>query len=311
MHAVPRPARSAPADRCSDPAGSEGSVEVASSVPSTSTARAPSRLTAEAAWTDPVDDLSLAALGGPAQRGVAFTTTIRPEEDLAGARRRLHQDAPGDGSTVPGPRPGPSPPSTSIGDTKHRPCATASGPRPASASTSTRRPWRPLPSRPARSIGSPGRRRHERRSGPDRGVDVPSSARPAAPIVHSVLPLFRWDDGTEPEQPMAVRRAPPRRRAHLPRAAVVLQRRGRAARRAARAGRRRHRPARTVRFPSHKWGRTRCGSAPGRPAGDVLLESRRPAARSLGLDDRPSDAGAGRGRPPTLPLRRGRRGARM
>lgn len=35
---------------------------------------------------------------------------------------------------------------------------------------------------------------------------MPSSARPAAPIVHSVLPLFRWDSGTEPEQPVATRR---------------------------------------------------------------------------------------------------------
>lgn len=41
-------------------------------------------------------------------------------------------------------------------------------------------------------------------------VDVPSSAPPAAPVVHSVIPLFRWDVGEEPEQPMArrhVRRA--------------------------------------------------------------------------------------------------------
>lgn len=41
-------------------------------------------------------------------------------------------------------------------------------------------------------------------------VEVPSSARPAPPVVHSVVPLFRWDKGVEPEQPMArrhVRRA--------------------------------------------------------------------------------------------------------
>jgi hypothetical protein len=36
-------------------------------------------------------------------------------------------------------------------------------------------------------------------------VSVPSSARPAAPVVHSVVPLFRWSDGTEPEQPVARR----------------------------------------------------------------------------------------------------------
>ena len=42
--------------------------------------------------------------------------------------------------------------------------------------------------------------------GPEITLYVPSSARPAAPVVHSVLPLFRWDEGTEPEQPCAVRR---------------------------------------------------------------------------------------------------------
>ena len=41
-------------------------------------------------------------------------------------------------------------------------------------------------------------------------IEVPSSARPAPPVVHSVVPLFRWDKGVEAEQPMArrhVRRA--------------------------------------------------------------------------------------------------------
>ncbi len=37
-------------------------------------------------------------------------------------------------------------------------------------------------------------------------LSVPSSARPAPPVVHSVLPLFRWSDEGEPEQPMARRR---------------------------------------------------------------------------------------------------------
>ena len=36
-------------------------------------------------------------------------------------------------------------------------------------------------------------------------LDVPSSARPAPPVVHSVVPLFRWDKRGEPEQPMARR----------------------------------------------------------------------------------------------------------
>jgi hypothetical protein len=46
--------------------------------------------------------------------------------------------------------------------------------------------------------------------GPEVTLSIKSSAKPAAPIVHSVIPLFRWDEGTEPEQPVALRR---RRRA--------------------------------------------------------------------------------------------------
>ncbi len=40
-----------------------------------------------------------------------------------------------------------------------------------------------------------------------RQVSVPSSARPAKPVVHDVLPLFRWDDRTEPHQPFGRRRS--------------------------------------------------------------------------------------------------------
>ncbi len=42
--------------------------------------------------------------------------------------------------------------------------------------------------------------------GPVRALDVPSSARPAKPVVADVLPLFRWYEQTEPEQPFARRR---------------------------------------------------------------------------------------------------------
>ena len=37
-------------------------------------------------------------------------------------------------------------------------------------------------------------------------VHVPNTSLPAPPLVHSVIPLFRWEDGTEPDQPMARRR---------------------------------------------------------------------------------------------------------
>jgi hypothetical protein len=42
--------------------------------------------------------------------------------------------------------------------------------------------------------------------GPVRRLDVPSTARPPKPVVHDVLPLFRWFTETEPEQPFALRR---------------------------------------------------------------------------------------------------------
>jgi hypothetical protein len=37
-------------------------------------------------------------------------------------------------------------------------------------------------------------------------VSVPSTVRPDAPVVHSALPLFRWGEGEEPEQPFGRRR---------------------------------------------------------------------------------------------------------
>lgn len=42
--------------------------------------------------------------------------------------------------------------------------------------------------------------------GPTRRLDVPSTARPAKPIVRDVIPMFRWYEETEPEQPFGLRR---------------------------------------------------------------------------------------------------------
>jgi hypothetical protein len=42
--------------------------------------------------------------------------------------------------------------------------------------------------------------------GPTRTLDVPSSARPPKVLVRDVLPLFRWEEGTEPDHPFAFRR---------------------------------------------------------------------------------------------------------
>ncbi len=42
--------------------------------------------------------------------------------------------------------------------------------------------------------------------GPESTLDVPSSARPAKVVVRDVLPLFRWQECTEPGQPFGLRR---------------------------------------------------------------------------------------------------------
>ena len=82
VHAVPRPL-DAPRVTMLDPVRLAGSVEVglvgAVDIHGPST----ESLTVECRWTDPVDDLSLDRWEERAQTGVAFTTTIRPEEDLA------------------------------------------------------------------------------------------------------------------------------------------------------------------------------------------------------------------------------------
>ena len=209
VHAVPRPLE-APRPTTIDPARAARAPSTsASSAPSTSTGRAPSRSPRR-----PLDRSRRRPRPrrweSGRQTGVAFTTTIRPERGPRGARAggvkdALRQRCPAFGPVwIHSRRP---PASATPGTTR---CATGSAPPPASASTSTRRRSHPLHRPPARST----RRRpvDDGKSvvGPEITLNVPSSARPAAPVVHSVLPLFRWDEGTEPEQPVAVRR---RRRA--------------------------------------------------------------------------------------------------
>jgi hypothetical protein len=163
------------------------------------------QLTAEAKWTDPVDDLSLPAPEDQEVTGVGFTTIIREEEDLAvlyGADQDTRVVVPGAGpvwlhSAI-----------HRFGDTKHRNVRYRFR-----AATRFREYFDADALTPALpSSNDPSAPVDDGQSvvGPEFVVSVPSSARPAAPVVHSVLPLFRWDEGTEPEQPVAVRR---RRRA--------------------------------------------------------------------------------------------------
>jgi hypothetical protein len=62
-----------------------------------------------------------------------------------------------------------------------------------------------LPPRCSTFRGSGIARRWHSVIAPTVRVMVPSTALPAAPVVHSVIPLFRWSDTSEPEQPMSFR----------------------------------------------------------------------------------------------------------
>jgi hypothetical protein len=207
VHAVPRPV-SAPRHTLFAPirqpgstnVGIVGGVEVHG--PSTES------ITAECRWTDPVDDLELDRYEDRARTGVAFTTTITPGEDLA----VLAGGVPGDVS-IELPAYGPVRIHRAvheIDDTLHHVVHYR-----LRATTRFREYFDPValtPGTDPSDVQDPAVAEDDGRSvvGPEITVNVLSSARPPAPAVHSVVPLFRWDEGDEPEQPAAVRR---RRRA--------------------------------------------------------------------------------------------------
>ena len=206
VHAVPRPLE-APRPTVLRPAPRpEGSVEVVLNGAVDVHGPSTDSLTLEARWTDSVDDLSLPGPEDREERGVAFTTPIHEFEDLALLSALDFQ--------MELPTVGPVRFHKAlhlIGDTKHRMMRYRFR-----ASTRFREYFDPATLTPAppdpNAPADPDRPEDDGRSvvGPLAVVDVPSSARPAAPVVHSVVPLFLWDEATEPEQPMAVRR---RRRA--------------------------------------------------------------------------------------------------
>jgi hypothetical protein len=206
VHAVPRPLE-APRPTAMVPLRpGEGATDVA--LVGAVDVHGPSTemLTAEAHWVDPVDDLSLPAPDERATQAIALTTQIREGEDLAvlfGGPADVQITVPGAGpvwlhSAI-----------HRLGDTRHHRVRYRFR-----AATRFREYFDPETLAPAGSNGQPafGEPVDDGQSviGPELTLSVPSSARPAAPIVHSVLPLFRWDAGTEPEQPVATRR---RRRA--------------------------------------------------------------------------------------------------
>jgi hypothetical protein len=149
------------------------------------------RIDAEATWTEWIDDLAQPGLTTEARNSVAFTTSLDPKEDLVVlALKDETFDVPGYGPwRLHGSK-------HQFNDTKHRMVDYAFR-----ATTRFREYFPPtvMDDPDQRSIlGAPKR------------ISMPSTVQPPAPLIHSVLPLFRWEEETEPNQPFAVRR---RRRA--------------------------------------------------------------------------------------------------
>jgi hypothetical protein len=144
------------------------------------------RIDAEASWTEWIDDLAQPGPTTEPRNSIAFTTSVAAAEDLVilGGNEAMFGPLRLHGSKH------------QLNDTKHRVIDYAFR-----ATTRFREYFPPTvtDAPDQRSVlGAPKR------------ISVPSTVRPPAPLIHSVLPLFRWEEETEPNQPFATRR---RRRA--------------------------------------------------------------------------------------------------
>jgi len=214
VHAVPRPIEAprptsltATRVKGSPDSGLIGAVDVHG--PSTE------QLTAAAAWTEYTDDLSLPGPEASDRNGVGFVTPVRPEEDLAVLFGGIAED-----TSIEFPNFGKVWLHRALhqwGDTKHRMVTYQFR-----ASTRFREYFDPTTLLPPENGGAEAQEddgedptpeagflRDDGQSvvGPPRVLSVRSSANPAAPTIHSILPLFRWEGGTEPELPVGLRRS--------------------------------------------------------------------------------------------------------
>lgn len=138
----------------------------------------------EAIWTQQEDDITQ---NGPEVRqlnAVACTFPLQPHEDIA-LLAREDDEAELPDSTLVFHRC-----RQEFGDTRHRVVDYR-------FRANTRfREYFPVPADPAdRTVVGPARR-----------ISVPSAARPPKPAIRQVLPMFQWEQDTEPEQPFALRR---------------------------------------------------------------------------------------------------------
>jgi len=186
VHAVPRPVE-VPRPTVLVPARSEGDTEVtligAVDVHGPST----DRIDMEATWREWVDDVAKPEPEEVTVVAAAFGTEVAYEEDLVVLA--------GSDATIPVPG---GPPLRvhkavhKMGDTRHRNVDYR-----VRATTRYREYFSPQVTPTVDDLSVVG---------PVRQIDVPSSARPAKVVVRDVLPLFRWDERTEPAQPFGLRR---------------------------------------------------------------------------------------------------------
>ena len=150
-------------------------------------------LTAEASWTDDIDDLSRDEPHQSPTTAIAFRTQIRPYEDLA-----LLSNKDGELTLLQEGKMATHLARHEFHDTRHHAVDYRFR-----AATRFREFFAPALLQPAANPKS----LDDGQSviAPTVRVPVPSTAPPAAPVVHSVIPLFRWSDTSEPEQPMSFR----------------------------------------------------------------------------------------------------------
>ncbi|WP_294173693.1 hypothetical protein [uncultured Sphingomonas sp.] len=196
VHAVPRPLQRPVATvllPARDPA--DVAVRLAGIV----NCHAPSteRLDCEAQWTEMVDDVTQPEARQEKRFGTAFSVAIEESEEavILGGREPGAESS-GTPVTVQVPGLGSvrvHPARHDLPDTRHRMIDYSF------RATTRFREYFPTP-----MLADPDARSA---AGPVVRLSVPSSAKPVAPVVQSVLPLFRWEEGTEPAQPFAFRRS--------------------------------------------------------------------------------------------------------
>jgi hypothetical protein len=142
------------------------------------------RIDAEASWTEPLDDVAAPAPGQEERTGHAFTVKVAGDDDLViiGAESGqtislLDQNLKVHASVH------------AFGDTRHRKVT-----------------YRFRGTTRYRELFDPKVAGDPSIVGPATLLSIPSSARPAPPAVHAAMPLFRWEERTEPAQPFGLER---------------------------------------------------------------------------------------------------------